>query len=68
MWKEYSLPFGADGFAARGHTRPGIPLSRAKAKGFSELRTERSNQVACTIVCAPTGEGTFIKQGFTTAL
>ena len=25
MWKEYSLPFGADGFAARGHTRPRIP-------------------------------------------
>ena len=25
MWKEYSLPFGADGFAVRGHTRPRIP-------------------------------------------
>ena len=25
MWKEYSLPFGADGFAARGHTRPRVP-------------------------------------------
>ena len=34
MWKEYSLHFGADGFAARGHTRPRTPLSRAKARFF----------------------------------
>ena len=34
MWKEYSLLVGADGFAARGHTRPRIFLSRAKAMFF----------------------------------
>ena len=37
MWKEYSLPVGADGFAARGHTLPRIPLSRAKARFFTRV-------------------------------
>ena len=60
MWKEYSSPFGADGFAARGHTRSGIPLS-GEGKRFLEVTTEFLNQVRFTVFCAPTGEGAFIK-------
>ena len=37
MWKEYSLPVGADGFAVRGHTRPRIPFPRAKARFFTRV-------------------------------
>ena len=39
MWNGNSLPVGADGFAGREHSRPRVPLPRAKVRFF--LRAPR---------------------------
>ena len=59
MWKEYSLPFGADGFAARGHTRSGIPRSGGARffRGYDGVFKPSS----WGNFCAPTSEEAFIQ-------
>ena len=54
MWEKYRLPVGADGFAARGHTLPRIPLSRAKARFFTTVYDG-------ALAKYPTGRGTLIQ-------
>ena len=67
MWNGYSLPFGADGFAARGHTRPRIPTfgeGKVLQSFTMELETKRVLQFFVPLRV----KGPSYKQGFTTGL
>ena len=74
MWKEYSLPFfGADGFAARGYTRPRIPLTgEGKVlQSTTELETKHFVQIFVSLLVriqGPLGRTLVQKQGFTTVV
>ena len=73
MWKEYSLPFGTGGFAARGYTRPRIPISgEGKVlQSTPKLETKQFVQFFITLLVriqGPLGRTLVQKQGFTTGV
>ena len=68
MWKEYSLPVGADRFAARGHTSPRVPLSRAKARFFGVYDGALKPRSLYNFLCPYQPRDPHTKQGFTTGL